>query len=315
MIKRIALVVLLGLLYNPFCSFGQDSIAAPEDLEEEKQLKFQQFFFKALSEKSIKNYQKAIENLETCNEILPKDVSVYFEFSKNYFLLNKYEEAKEYIKRALLQDPKNEWMLTHLVTIHKKERNFKEAIDVQLEIIKVNSKKKGELVRLYYLNRDYDKALALMNDLEKGEGLSRNLKRMKASLELRKGVVVNGEKKEDLQSLIANFENNSTSFSALKKLLDVSQTKDQKLFHKYSQQAVELFPAQPYAYLVRGKSLQMQGKHQQAITILESGIDFVIDNVRLEANFYETMAKAYDGLGNATKAQEYRDKAKKLKNS
>lgn len=315
MIKRIVLVVLLGLLYNPFCSFSQDSIAAPEDLEEEKQLKFQQYFFKALSEKSIKNYQKAIENLETCNEILPKDVSVYFEFSKNYLLLNKYEEAKEYIKRALLQDPKNEWMLSHLVAIHKKERNFKEAIDVQLKVVELNSRKKEELVRLYYLNRDYDNALSLMNTLEKDKGLSRSLKRLKLSLEMRKGIVVQNEQKNDLQSLISSFENNSTSFAALKKLLDASFKEDQKLFHKYSKQAVELFPAQPYAYLVRGKSLQMQGKGREAIAILESGIDFVIDNVRLEADFYETMAKAYEGLGNTTKAQEYRDKAKKLKNS
>ena len=84
-------------------------------------------------------------------------------------------------------------------------------------------------------------------------------------------------------------------------------------FHKYSQKAIDLFPAQPYAYLTKGKSLQIQKKDQDAIDILESGIDFVIDNPSLESEFYETMAKAYDGLGNAAKAQEYRTKAKKVK--
>ena len=77
MIKRIALVVCLGLLYNPFLMSAQDSIAV-QDLDEEKELKFQQYFFKALSEKSIKNYQKAIENLELCNEVLPENVTVFF---------------------------------------------------------------------------------------------------------------------------------------------------------------------------------------------------------------------------------------------
>ena len=39
----------------------------------------------------------------------------------------------------------------------------------------------------------------------------------------------------------------------------------------------------------------------------------VIDNPTLEASFYEILAKVHDGLGNTTKAQEYRNKAKKLK--
>ena len=64
---------------------------------------------------------------------------------------------------------------------------------------------------------------------------------------------------------------------------------------------------------MRGKSLQIQSQFQQAMTILESGIDFVIDNPSLEASFYEILAKVHDGLGNTTKAQEYRNKAKKLK--
>ena len=52
-------------------SYAQDSIALPKDLNEEKELKFQQYFFKALAEKSIRNFQKAIENLESCNQIIP----------------------------------------------------------------------------------------------------------------------------------------------------------------------------------------------------------------------------------------------------
>ena len=59
-------------------SYAQDSIALPKDLNEEKELKFQQYFFKALAEKSIRNFQKAIENLESCNQIIPNDVAVFF---------------------------------------------------------------------------------------------------------------------------------------------------------------------------------------------------------------------------------------------
>ena len=303
MIKRVVLVVFLGLLYNPFLCFSQDSIQTVKDLKEEKELSFQQYFFKALSEKSIKNYQKAIENLDVCNEILPNNVSVYFEFSKNYLFLNKTKEAKEYIQKALTKDSENVWMLEHLVSIYKKGINYKDAITTQLKIVKINPKKREELVRLYYLSRNYKEALSLMIVLEKENGLSRNLKQLKNSLELRKGPVV---KKA--------FENDRNSFTLLKKLLDKAIVEDKSTFHKYSQLAMDLFPAQPYVYLMRGKSLNMQKKFKEGISLLESGIDFVIDNQNLEVEFYETMAIIYDGLGDSVKSQEYRNKAIKLKN-
>jgi tetratricopeptide (TPR) repeat protein len=310
MIQRIVLVAFLALLCHPFASSAQDSTAV-KDQSEEKMLQFQQYFFKALSEKSIKNYQKAIENLEFCNELSPDDASVLFEFSKNYFLLNQTVEAKQYAQRALALDANNIWMLSHLASIYRKERDYASAIDVQKKIVAQDDSKKPELVRLYYLNRDYPNTLKLMDELGQEKGLSRSLKSLKLSLQFRKGTSLK-KGSDDLKSLISSFEENA-SFALLKKVLEKSNTEDISVFHKYSEKAIDLFPAQPYSYLMHGKSLQIQSKFQQAMTILESGIDFVIDNPILEANFYEILAKVHDGLGNTTKAQEYRNKAKKLK--
>ncbi|WP_439131133.1 tetratricopeptide repeat protein, partial [Polaribacter sp.] len=139
--KRIAylkniLFTLFYVLFSHFC-FSQDSISEKEDLTESAALKFQQFFFKALSQKAIGNHQKAIENLENCNQIISNDVAVFFEFSKNYFSLNNTLLAKEYIKRALTKDENNVWMLKHLVKIHQKERNYKKAIEVQQKVIAI----------------------------------------------------------------------------------------------------------------------------------------------------------------------------------
>ena len=66
-----------------------DSIAAKKNMaelqEEQKELDFQKFFFDALQQKAIGNYDKAIEALENCQNIRKDDVAVIFEFSKNYF--------------------------------------------------------------------------------------------------------------------------------------------------------------------------------------------------------------------------------------
>ena len=80
--NKIILFTLFFILQHSF-SFSQDSIPENIDLTEEAELKFQQYFFKALSEKAIGNYQKAIENLESCNQLLENDIAVFFEFLNN----------------------------------------------------------------------------------------------------------------------------------------------------------------------------------------------------------------------------------------
>ncbi|MFY0603954.1 MAG: hypothetical protein JXQ93_08380 [Flavobacteriaceae bacterium] len=311
--KRIVILVFLGLFYNPFVSFSQDSIPEAKDISEEKELTFQQFFFKALSEKAITNYKKAIRNLEKCDEILPNNTSVFFEFSKNYLLLNKTFEAKDYIKKALQKKPKDIWMLSHLVEIYKKERDFKKAIEIQEKIVTLNSSKREALVYLYLQDRSYQKAIALMNVLASEKGLSRNLRRIKSSLEKRKPDLL--EKKSianDLSGLIESFKNNA-SFNTLKLLLEKAYLENKNIFNTYSDQAVSLFPAQPFVYLMRGKSLNNQKLYKKALSILESGIDFVIDNQSLEADFYEEISNAYLGMNNSLKAAEFKNKAKKLR--
>ena len=293
--------------------FSQDSIPVAKDLTEEKELKFQQFFFKALSEKAITNYQKAIENLEDCNQVLPNNVSVFFEFSKNYLLLNNTLLAKEYIDRALAQEPQNIWMLLHLVEIQKKNNNYKEAIEVQKKVIKINPKKESDLVYLYLLNNEDEKAISLINKLEKTQGLSSGLKRLKARLESRiPDLIVKTVEANNIQEFVENFEE-TKSFSSLEKLLKkASEENDQELLLKYSNQGISLFPAQPFVYLINGKTLNNQKLYKKALLVLESGIDFVIED-KMEADFYDEMAISSEGIGNKNAAKKYRDRARKLK--
>lgn len=289
---------------------AQDSIAAPKDLTEEAALKFQQFFFKALSQKSIGNYQKAIENLENCNQLLTNDVAVFFEFSKNYLFLNNGLLAKEYISRALEKDPDNIWMLKHLVKIHQKDRNYKKAIEVQQKIIANEPKEREFLVSLYVYDRQYQEAISLMNILESEYALSSNLKRLKESLEARKSNLVKEIKLENIGPLTDQFKKDK-SYPILKQILKISYDKPEILL-KYSEEGISLFPAQPYVYLMKAKALNDQNNYKNALLTLQNGIDFVIED-KMEADFYKEIAKAYKGLGNKKEENIYKQRAKKLK--
>ncbi|MFY9242548.1 MAG: hypothetical protein WAO74_05935 [Polaribacter sp.] len=306
---KLALFYLFFFLFSGF-SFSQDSIPEKKDLTEEKELKFQEYFFQSLSQKSIGNYQKAIENLENCNQIVENDVAVFFEFSKNYLWLNKTLLAKEYIIRALEKDAKNIWMLKHLVEIYEKDKNFEEAIEIQQKIIGINPKEREFLVKLYMYNKQFEEAISLMNVLESEDVLSSNLERLRASL-LKKDVEeTQVEELTDITSLIDDFDKEKT-YKTLEQILKAFEDKPDELL-KYSEEGILLFPAQPYVYLMNAKALNYQKNYKTALTILQNGIDFVIDD-EMEADFYEEMANAYKGLGNAKEENNYLQKVKKLK--
>ncbi|WP_397445141.1 tetratricopeptide repeat protein [Polaribacter sp. R77954] len=305
----IVLFMLCYVLFSHY-SFSQDSIPEKEDLTEAAELKFQQFFFKALSQKSIGNHQKALENLENCNQIIANDVAVFFEFSKNYLALNNTLLAKEYLQRALIKEASNVWMLKHLVKIHQEERNYKKAIEVQQKVVALNPKERAYLVRLYLYNRQYDEAISLMNVLEEENALSANLKKLRNNLNSRKKIRSGNNTPNDIASLIHQFKTDK-SYKILQEILNQSKNNPTQLI-KFSEQGINLFPAQPFVYLIKARALNIQKNHKNALTTLQNGIDFVIDD-KMEVDFYEEMAKAYKGLGNEKEEYKYQQKAKKLK--
>lgn len=292
--------------------FAQDSIPITKDLTEEKGLEFQQFFFKALTEKAIGNYEKAIENLEACNQILTNNTTVFFEFSKNYLSLNQTFLAKQYINKALGNDPNNIWMLTHLVTILKKERNFSKAIAIQKKVVNINPKKTADLIRLYVQNKDYKKALELLQDLENAQLLTSRLRYLKNNLENRKSITKKKKVKQTVSknNLFEQFETDK-KYKTLEKILKENKNNISVLL-EYSKKGMDLFPAQPFVYLANATSLNKQKKYTEAISILENGIDFVIEE-KVEIQFYKVFIEAYQGLRNEPKEEEYKKKLKKLK--
>ncbi len=290
-------------------SYTQDSLSVAIDFTEEKELKFQQFFFTALSQKSIGNYQKAIENLESCNQILPNNKSVFFEFSKNYLYLNNTLLAKEYINRAINQDSKNTWMQKHLVKVLEKENNFFEAIKIQQKIIVLNPKENKNLVLLYLKNRDYKKALSFIKTLEEDNLLSSDLRRIKERLE--KTNYSETQKVRVSKDIYKRFETEKT-YTVLKQILIASKDKP-KLLLKYCKEGIALFPAQPFVYLINGSTLNVNKEFKKALEILQNGIDFVIEDA-MEVLFYKEIALAYKGLNNKVEERRYMEKYRKLVN-
>lgn len=80
-----------------------------------------------------------------------------------------------------------------------------------------------------------------------------------------------------------------------------------------TQQALAIYPSQPLLYLTLGAAHNGLGTAQEAIDALEVGLDFVIDNPKMEADYYNQFATAYTTLGEIAKAAKAVSKLNALK--
>ena len=300
-----SLVLVLILWSCPI--FSQDSIVLPYTISEKKNLEFQESFFEALTQKGIKNYQKAIESLEACNTLLPKNVAVLFEFSKNYLKLNKIPQALEYVNEALVLEPENIWLLEHLVAVYKRDRNYVEAIKVQEQIAEKHPKKRQEVVYLHLRNKDNDAAVSVLSDLAEAKLLNSRLRRIRERLTAPKKVTTEVSKTTNKGSLEELFVKDK-SFATLKKLLIKLDEENNASLLSYSEQGLSLFPAQPLVYLMNGKALNNKKNYKKAVRTLQNGIDFVIDDASTEKDFYKEMLRSYKGLGDTKNINKYQKK-------
>ncbi|MFT7498739.1 MAG: putative Zn-dependent protease [Porticoccaceae bacterium] len=316
-IKSVNIYLCLLLVCAFSISYSQDdSLTLLED-SDDVLIKFENHYFEALKYKAIGNNSLAIIELEKCQQLFPNDKSVDFEFSKNYFDLRKYIQAELYIDKALQQNLDNYWFLELAKKIQLKQYNYLKAIELQQKIILQKPKFTEDLVLIYIQASELEKAQKLIEELEiKGFSSSR-LTRFKKTVsnrnrnETKQRIVET--KNASLEDLKESFKSNK-QFDILKKILQEEFIlKNREGLYKYSSQGLELFPAQPYVYLMNGKALISQEKYKDAIDVLMNGIDFVIDDREMMVQCYQQLAIGYEAIGKNKKAENYRNLAIELR--
>ncbi|MFZ4678585.1 MAG: tetratricopeptide repeat protein [Flavobacterium sp.] len=408
---------------------------------------FEDFFYEAIKQKSIENYDKAIEALEKGKAIEPENPIVYFELGKNYLAQKKYKEAYDNFEKAAKMDPKNRWAWVGMYDVCYDTRDYNQAIIIVEKLIEFKEDYKEDLTSLYMNTQQFDKALELINELNAKYGKSDKRELYKA--DILKDAKYQSAEKFNLLDQIKKFPKEESNYISLiymysqsnqeEKALEIAQklekeiptsdwaqvslfkfylnnndgdnaTKamnivfpskkiDSKIKHrmlnefliftknnpKYEtdldkaisyfdndkevkvakeigkfyfsksnwEKAVkylnmhlknaeedietqllllqaytenlqfadlakktddlkELFPTQPQFYYYGGLANNQLKSFKKAATILETGLDFVIDDDALEINFNIQLGEAYTGLGDIHKKDKYFSKADEL---
>lgn len=143
---------------------------------------FEDFFYEAIKQKSIENYDKAIEALEKGKAIEPENPIVYFELGKNYLAQKKYKEAYDNFEKAAKMDPKNRWAWVGMYDVCYDTRDYNQAIVIVEKLIEFKEDYKEDLTSLYMNTQQYDKALELINELNAKFGKSDKRELYKADI-------------------------------------------------------------------------------------------------------------------------------------
>ncbi|MCG9971376.1 tetratricopeptide repeat protein [Christiangramia crocea] len=427
---------------QPFQDVNQDDLGNVTD-------EFQEYFFEALKQKGIENYEKAIIALEKCLNLDSEKAVVYFELGKNYRELEQFDKAIENFTKAHELQPKKEAILVYIFQTYGMTENYEGAIATVKKLIPFSSAYKEDLANLYLLNEDYEEALELLDELDEELGANsyRNSLRRQiyartnntdaqidnlqqsisanpeieqnylnliyiyseqgdeeeafrvaqelleanpgssvAHLALYKFYLNKGEPEAAVASMKIVFESEEidaeSKFKVLNDFLNFVQENPkyeeelievagkltewenapklyeqlgeyymkknnrqdaltffelglqenpdnfelirstlllQLEFEKYeaardlSATALESFPSQSVFYLLHGVALNKLLEYEAAEESLTEGLDYLIDDMRMEVDFYSQLAISYNGMNNVSKAEEYRLKAQNLK--
>jgi len=442
--KRVLVILIFALFSNIFSVVAQTN---PEDIAMATD-EYQDSFYESLKQKGIENYDKAIVSLEKCVKLKPNDAVAYFELGKNHLALKDYSNAQISFEKATQLDPKNKWYWLGIYDVSYETKNYPLAIETIQKIIPFDEEYKDDLISLYMISNQYDKALLTINEMNDKFGKSEDRDRYKMQI-LSQGKYQNAEASNLIEKIKRNPKDESNyvdliflyskseetdkglevakqlakeiptsewaQVSLFKGYLDANQGDkaissmnvilasskiDSKIKHRtlnefliytnknpqygpalekaigyfdndpnvdvakeigkfyhsknqfenaikyyekdlkansdtdretnlllldaYTQakqfepltkramMMIEVYPSQPQFYYFAGLGSNQLKQFKNAKTVLEMGLDFVVDDNKLEANFNFQLGEAYNGLGDARKKEEYFLKANEL---
>ncbi len=247
----------------------------------------------------------------------PKEESNYIALIFLYNKNNQEELAQQIAKKLELEIPNSDWAKVSLFKLYLKNNdgeNAVKAMNFVLGSLKIDQKIKHRIFNEFLLfikdKPQFD------SDLEKAVSYFDTDKSVEVAKELGKFY----HNKKNWEKAIRFYE------IQLKKIPDELETAlllfecytekgDFDVIEKKGELFLQIYPTQPQFYYYLGLAYNQKGSFKKAKDVLESGLDFIVDNPKLEINFNIQLGEAYNGLGDLKKKEYYFSKAESaLKN-
>ena len=287
------------LLLFSLLAFSQEETESAELTLEAYTDAFQECFFEALKQKGIENYDKAINLLLQCRELAANTEVVDYELARTYLANRQYVNALDYAVRTLNTQPQNLWVLNTLLDVLAGQGRPLESLGEELPLDNPTFRK--NLALSYFQRSDYINAQNALKGLQKDVFTEQLARKISDSID---GQQALGDKREV-------EEKKENPLEVLREELEVLDNSQQfETLETRAETALESYPTQPWLYYLYGRALHKNGKAEQASGILETGLDFLLDDNELQLKIYNQLVEVYTALGNTSKANMYLSKIK-----
>ena len=266
-----------------------------------------------------------------------------------YEATGNVDDRITHLKSRIFSNPNNEDNYLKLIYRYSQTGKTKEAFDVAKQLLSVKPESKLVHLALYKFYLDGDDTTNAINSMKivlgtpeiNAEAKSKVLKdfvgfvakhpeyekdliEVTASVEgtndpksledLGLYYLKTGEKEKALTQFKSLLKQEPNNYMAIKNSLLIQI--DLKAYNAVvteSSAALELYPAQPLLYLVNGVAHNSLNAPDKAIDSLEMGLDFLVEDPKMEADFYQQLSVAYKQKNNITKSETFAKKAQSLK--
>jgi tetratricopeptide (TPR) repeat protein len=263
--------------------------------------------------RSLKNYDKAIEEANKLIKAYPKEAKYFGMLGELYQDKGQPDKAFNAYNDLLKIDPNNAYVHLSIADYYRsKKENEKafEEIKLAFKSKDLDIDTKVKILLSYYsitevyaeLKSDADELCKIIVDVHPdeakafsiyGDFLYRDKKNEEARTQFRKAIALDKEKYAIWNQLL---------------VLD-SELNDYEALQKDSKEAMELFPNQPIPYFFNGAANIQLKKYEEAVEAFTTGKEFVFGNDLLLAQFYANIGDAQNQLKNHAASDEAYEKA------
>ncbi len=227
------------------------------------------------SENALKNYNKILE-------IDPESGFVHFSLANYYLQKNEFDKSFEELVKGF--ESKNVELQTKL----------------QMYMMLVSDREQSKLT-----DEREEKLVNILVNTHPGEAM---VYTVQADYLLRKDKLTEGR-----DALLKAIDAGNKDFMLWERLMFIdNDLQDWAALEKHSKQATEMYPNQPNSYLLSGVAGIQLEKYDDAISVLDEGYDFIVDNQPLKGQFLMLKGEAVYKKGNIDEAFKLFDRSLEL---
>lgn len=265
---------------------------------------------------SMGEVDKAFEEIEKLIEYNPSETKYYGLLADLYQNQGDSENALKYYKKIQEMEPDNGFVHFSLANFYlekgEEEKSFEET-KLGFKSDEVDIQTKLQLYMMLTSNREQSKItdekelelIQLLLDNHPGEFLIHTIY---ADYFLKKNML-----EEARTQMLKALDIEQNDYMIWERVLFIdNDLQDWDGLYKHSKNAIELFPNQPQTYFLNAVACIQLEKFEETKTVVEEGLDFVVDNPQLQGQFLMLKGEAIYKLGEQDEAFSLFDESVQL---